>query len=98
MSENPRCFAFCLLASNLLRCFIQSDAQILSFAIPAQIRLLSGAGFRYAGGKGMSLSTQSAANRWPAQIKYIIGNEACERFSYYGMRSILAGYSTGAVL
>jgi POT family proton-dependent oligopeptide transporter len=40
----------------------------------------------------------SANNRWPAQIKYIVGNEACERFSYYGMRSILAGYITGAVL
>ena len=26
---------------------------------------------------------------FPNQIKYIIGNEACERFSYYGMRSIL---------
>ena len=39
-----------------------------------------------------------ANNRWPAQIKYIIGNEACERFSYYGMRSILAGYITGAVM
>ena len=37
-------------------------------------------------------------NRWPPQIKYIVGNEACERFSYYGMRSILAGYITGAVL
>jgi proton-dependent oligopeptide transporter, POT family len=33
-----------------------------------------------------------AAKRWPAQIKYIIGNEACERFSYYGIRSILALY------
>ncbi len=46
----------------------------------------------------MSNPTQSSANRWPAQIKYIVGNEACERFSYYGMRSILAGYITGAVL
>ncbi|MGN6643548.1 MAG: POT-type proton-dependent oligopeptide transporter [Verrucomicrobiota bacterium] len=36
-----------------------------------------------------------ATNRWPAQIKYIVGNEACERFSYYGMRSILAGYIAG---
>ena len=36
--------------------------------------------------------------RWPSQIKYIVGNEACERFSYYGMRSVLAGYITGAVL
>ena len=40
----------------------------------------------------------SSGNRWPPQIKYIVGNEACERFSYYGMRSILAGYITGAVL
>ena len=42
--------------------------------------------------------TSPDSNRWPAQIKYIVGNEACERFSYYGMRSILAGYITGAVL
>ena len=42
--------------------------------------------------------TEPRASRWPAQIKYIVGNEACERFSYYGMRSILAGYITGAVL
>lgn len=35
---------------------------------------------------------QSAARRWPPQIKFIIGNEACERFSYYGIRSILALY------
>ena len=28
-------------------------------------------------------------NPYPSQIKYIIGNEAAERFSYYGMRSIL---------
>lgn len=27
--------------------------------------------------------------KYPQQIKYIVGNEAAERFSYYGMRSIL---------
>ena len=43
-------------------------------------------------------ATQPAPSRWPRQIKYIVGNEACERFSYYGMRSILAGYITGSVL
>ena len=32
------------------------------------------------------------ARGWPPQIKFIIGNEACERFSYYGIRSILALY------
>ena len=36
--------------------------------------------------------------RWPKQIKYIIGNEACERFSYYGMTGILAGYISGQLL
>jgi POT family proton-dependent oligopeptide transporter len=40
----------------------------------------------------------SFADRWPPQIKFIVGNEACERFSYYGMRSILAGYITAAAL
>jgi len=40
----------------------------------------------------------SSQSRWPQQIKFIVGNEACERFSYYGMRSILAGYITGTVL
>jgi hypothetical protein len=25
----------------------------------------------------------------PKQIRYIIGNEGCERFSFYGMRNIL---------
>jgi POT family proton-dependent oligopeptide transporter len=28
-------------------------------------------------------------NKYPSQIKYIVWNEACERYSYYGMRSIL---------
>ncbi len=39
-----------------------------------------------------SAESSPAANRWPPPIKYIIGNEACERFSYYGIRSILALY------
>jgi proton-dependent oligopeptide transporter, POT family len=34
----------------------------------------------------------------PPGVPYIVGNEAAERFSYYGMRGILAGYITGAVL
>jgi POT family proton-dependent oligopeptide transporter len=46
----------------------------------------------------MSSPATSAVERWPRQIKFIVGNEACERFSYYGMRSVLAGYITGAVL
>ncbi len=40
---------------------------------------------------------KSLADRWPKQIKFIVGNEACERFSYYGMTSILAGYISGEI-
>jgi POT family proton-dependent oligopeptide transporter len=40
----------------------------------------------------------AAANRWPPQVKYIVGNEACERFSYYGMKAILAIYITVVLL
>jgi len=29
------------------------------------------------------------SDKFPSQIKYIVWNEACERYSYYGMRSIL---------
>ena len=32
------------------------------------------------------------ADRYPPQVKYIVGNEACERFSFYGMRGILVVY------
>ncbi len=31
---------------------------------------------------------------WPKGVKYIIGNEGCERFSYYGMRSVLQVHLT----
>ncbi len=31
---------------------------------------------------------------WPAGVPYIIGNEACERFSFYGMRAILQVHLT----
>lgn len=40
-------------------------------------------------------ANQTSLNRWPKQIKYIVGNEACERFSYYGMVGILTGYISG---
>lgn len=35
--------------------------------------------------------------RWPFQVRFIIGNEAAERFSYYGMVSILMVYITGVL-
>ncbi|MBI5383855.1 MAG: POT family MFS transporter [Verrucomicrobia bacterium] len=37
------------------------------------------------------------ANRFPPQIKFIVGNEACERLSYYGMLSILTLYMKNAL-
>jgi len=36
--------------------------------------------------------TADKAGLFPPQIKFIIGNEACERFSYYGMLGILELY------
>lgn len=33
-----------------------------------------------------------ATGKMPRQIPYIIGNEACERFSFYGMRNILVNF------
>lgn len=37
-------------------------------------------------------------NRMPLSAAFIVGNEAAERFSYYGIRSILAVYITGEVM
>jgi POT family proton-dependent oligopeptide transporter len=41
---------------------------------------------------------QTTGGRMPGQIKYIIGNEACERFSFYGMRNILVPFLISSVL
>jgi proton-dependent oligopeptide transporter, POT family len=46
----------------------------------------------------MSTPTTTRNDRWPPQIKFIVGNEAAERFSYYGMKSILALYITQGLL
>jgi POT family proton-dependent oligopeptide transporter len=61
----------------------------------ATIGILHGASARVGWRKGLALNTETQTSRWPRQIKYIIGNEACERFSYYGMTGILAGYVSG---
>jgi POT family proton-dependent oligopeptide transporter len=34
--------------------------------------------------------------KFPPQVRHILGTEACERFSYYGMRGVLALYITTA--
>src|SRR5262245_14593709 len=45
----------------------------------------------------VSMSTVPAA-RMPRQIPFIIGNEGCERFSFYGMRNILTPFLVGSLL
>lgn len=48
------------------------------------------------------MTTASAASdpnaRLPRQIPYIIGNEGCERFSFYGMRNILTPFLITSLL
>ena len=40
----------------------------------------------------------SSAAKMPPQIPYIIGNEGCERFSFYGMRNILTVFLMTSLL
>jgi proton-dependent oligopeptide transporter, POT family len=44
------------------------------------------------------MSTQESAARMPRQIPFIIGNEGCERFSFYGMRNILTMFLSTMLL
>ncbi len=41
---------------------------------------------------------ESSSRRWPRQIYNILGNESAERFSYYGMKALLATYITKILL
>ena len=38
-----------------------------------------------------------SAPRYPPQVKYIVASEACERFSFYGMSTILVPYMERAL-
>ena len=40
----------------------------------------------------------ATTGKLPRQIPYIIGNEACERFSFYGMRNILVPFLVSSLL
>ena len=42
--------------------------------------------------------SHARAARLPRQIAYIIGNEGCERFSFYGMRNILTQFLVSSTL
>jgi POT family proton-dependent oligopeptide transporter len=46
----------------------------------------------------MSTTAEAQTARLPRQIPYIIGNEACERFSFYGMRNILVQFLVSSVI
>lgn len=39
--------------------------------------------------EGYQTAPDQTNEGWPAGVPYIVGNEACERFSFYGMRAIL---------
>ena len=43
-------------------------------------------------------TTPSVTTPIPRQVRYIIGNEGCERFSYYGMRNILTVFLVTSLL
>jgi POT family proton-dependent oligopeptide transporter len=45
-----------------------------------------------------STAGHETSARLPRQIPYIIGNEAAERFSFYGMRNILTPFLVGTLL
>jgi POT family proton-dependent oligopeptide transporter len=42
--------------------------------------------------QGYRVSPDHQNTGWPPGVPYIIGNEACERFSFYGMNAILAAH------
>jgi POT family proton-dependent oligopeptide transporter len=42
--------------------------------------------------------SHTPSGRWPSQVKFILGNEGAERFSYYGMKGILTVYLTTVLL
>src|SRR5688500_15704658 len=46
----------------------------------------------------MSDHQQIEKNKMPSSIPYIIGNELAERFSYYGMKTILTVFMTTYLL
>ena len=46
----------------------------------------------------MNDAVAAQPGRLPRQIPYIIGNEACERFSFYGMRNILVPFLISSIL
>jgi POT family proton-dependent oligopeptide transporter len=42
--------------------------------------------------EGYRTAPDHETTAWPPGVPYIVGNEACERFSFYGMRAILSAH------
>jgi len=67
---------------------MQADSRSPATAAPSPPELVpAGAAPPLEATSGLAAASEKL--RWPPQVKYIIGNEACERFSFYGMRNIL---------
>jgi POT family proton-dependent oligopeptide transporter len=47
---------------------------------------------------GYRTSPDQTTTGWPPGIPYIVGNEACERFSFYGMKALLQPHLTALYL
>ncbi len=45
-----------------------------------------------------TITVSPGHGKMPKQIPYIIANEGCERFSFYGMRNILTGFLAASML
>src|SRR3954464_4196559 len=45
--------------------------------------------------RGSSVAGEVTSRRLPRAVRYIVSNEACERFSFYGMSTILVPYMQG---
>lgn len=48
--------------------------------------------------QSQAVADSEKSDKFPPQIKYIIGNEICERYSFYGMRSILTMFMIQVLL
>ena len=47
---------------------------------------------------GSGINNEVKSNKMPKGIPYIIGNELAERFSYYGMKTILVVFMTQYIM
>jgi proton-dependent oligopeptide transporter, POT family len=85
--------------------FVSKRAMITDSSVAPQVRTARtsvpvGLPFSAAGARSMTTAAAipAATGKLPRQIPYIIGNEGCERFSFYGMRNILTPFLISSLL